>query len=155
MPRDPFREDFQNPNADPLVDSVEQFDMDEVCRRIDGDHGPDSSRMVEALGVIIGWLVENHDQPRNKRPKLAAKVLAFAWVIRPDLLGGKSLAQIARDHGCSVDSIHRCAASFGDRFGIRNRAQIRHGWNFTPSGSPSPIASIEHPTKKGGGHVPR
>lgn len=129
-----FHEDFANPEADPLARTHEDFPFEEVFNALDGASStPDGERTAEGLRRLMAWLVAGQAGTRNpKLNHLGARALVMAWTVRPDLLGGQSLTQVAKAAGISPDVMHRTSADFSRTFGYRNHGQS-HAWNFKRS----------------------
>ena len=121
-----FREDFANPDADPLAHTHEDFPFHEVFADLDGERTPDGERAAEAMRQLMAWVVAG----RPTQTHITARALAMAWIVRPDAVDGKSLNQVAKSVGISPDVMHRASADFSRTFGIRNRGQLARAWNF-------------------------
>lgn len=142
--KDPFHEDWQNPEADPLARTADDFDYEAVFARMDGEGAPTTADLSNALRQLLTWLVEVSQQPGKARTHITARALAMVWTINPAMLQGRSLNQVAKAFGVSPDTIHRASADFSRRFKFRNHAQ-RHAWNWKPEASPCPVAIVTTP----------
>lgn len=72
---------------------------------------PETSKSADALEIFFRWLVE---QPRLKPQQTALRALAAVHAIRPDLLGGRTQAQIAGLMKVEERTFRRAAKSFRD-----------------------------------------
>ena len=132
-----FHEDWQNPKADPLAHTADEFPYATVFADLDGDQHSDPMRAAEALRQLLSWVVSVKGHPDKMRRHVCARALAMAWTINPDMLNGQSLNGVARRFGISSDVMHRASSDFSKSFGVRNHAQSR-AWNWKPQGSPCP-----------------
>ncbi len=128
-----FREDWQNPEADPLAHTHEDFPFEEVFADLDGERTPDGERAAEAMRQLMAWVVAGQSPRTTLIVHIAARALAMAWIVRPDAVDGKSLNQVAKSAGISPDVMHRASADFSRTFGLRNRGQLARAWNFKAS----------------------
>jgi hypothetical protein len=71
----------------------------------------ETSKSADALEVFFRWLVE---QPRLKPQQTALRALAAVHATRPDLLGGRTQAQIAGLMKVEERTFRRAAKSFRD-----------------------------------------
>src|SRR2546429_9914372 len=61
---------------------------------------------------------------------MGRRLLALAWTVTPDYYEeAPSLAQIAKDIGCTRAALSIHSAQARRQFGIRNRLAV-HGWNY-------------------------
>ena len=61
---------------------------------------------------------------------MGRRLLALAWTVTPDYFEeAPSLAQIAKDIGCTRAALSFHSAQARRQFAVRNRCQD-HGWNF-------------------------
>jgi hypothetical protein len=72
---------------------------------------PETSKSADALEIFFRWLVE---QPRLHPQQTALRALAAVHATRPDLLGGRTQAQIAGLMKVEERTFRRAAKSFRD-----------------------------------------
>lgn len=110
-------------------------DFDALCDEIDGTaSAPDAptarqekiEELAEALRLVLEWLAP--PEPLGEKRYLiqvARKAIALIWVLRPELLGNRSLAAIAAADptGTRAATFSRYAVEFADLFGVHNPAQ--------------------------------
>jgi hypothetical protein len=129
-----FHEDFQSDHADQLDLRTQDFDWDEVFRRVDGLKDSlsesDYDRLGTALDEIFRWVIGDPKTPKESERKIGLRFIGLAWCLRPDFFDGSpSLTEIARriDRNKVTLSVH--SADAHRKFGIKNRGQS-HGSNF-------------------------
>lgn len=98
---------------------------------------------VEAFTRLIHWMMDRGKDPRFSTRRIAARVLAIAWVLKPELCGCKSIRQLSRltQGRVSKTDIDRIARQFVRVFGYRRvvlRARIaQRGATAGPRGAES------------------
>src|SRR5208283_2990896 len=97
--------------------TFEDFDWDELARRLGEDEGPEAAKAQElaarALSEILRWLIESRNIKQAGR-----RAFALAWVVIPELFGGISAANVARLIRCPTYSLSAETGDFSRRFGI-------------------------------------
>ena len=78
----------------------------------------DSAEMVNMLDWFEGPKAEAYFGPT-----FALRLLALAWVTKPESFNGDSLSQIARKRGITVQALSRYTVLASRIFGLRNRSQ--------------------------------
>jgi hypothetical protein len=136
-----FDETLQAKSRDPLdapdADLVSEWEQ--LYHALDGDL-PDGERDKQLEEVIIRLLRllvpvrEGRLYPRS----LGLRLLALAWVLRPDFFeGNPSLRELARRANVTPAKLSRHTGRFSRLLRWRNRAQ-RHAWNWI-KGQRSPL----------------
>jgi hypothetical protein len=126
----PFREDYANPAVDP-VDGLNHDPWPEVFQRLDGEFIADHDReqLCHALREILSWITSTPLVPGADRV-VGRRALAFAWVLDPALVGGRSLAALARVLRVHRSALSHHASEAAVKFQIRNRPQHGQGWRL-------------------------
>jgi hypothetical protein len=98
----------------------------------------DYERLATALRQVLEWFVRGGFDHKGFEKGIARRVIAFCWVLRPEMFEGASLTSLARKLGLPTKylSVHASAAT--REFGIRNRSQQCHGWRALPSPTKGP-----------------
>ncbi len=138
----------RRPQREEVCEPSEPFPYDEIERAVDGElpegvgmtalaeamEEAQLSREIErrlaiALGRFLAWMIgEKHPNWDRKFDVKFAKVftkrgLAALWILRPDLLGGEGLRQIACKDLGDFTRIAHYAAEFKSEFGLRHMRQ--------------------------------
>lgn len=117
----------------------EDFPYDEIDARLNQQARESDDAKVEArareiasqlLGEYIVWLLRRDIPNAQKgRPycikRIGKRVIASAWVLRPDQFEGKSLRSIAKIPAVQSQrsQLSEYVLEFSDRFGFRGRGQ--------------------------------
>ncbi len=147
-----FHEDFQSDHADALDLRTQDFDWDEVFRRVDGLKESlsesDYDRLGTALDEIFRWVIGDPQTPQGSERRIGMRFIGLAWCLRPDFFDGSpALSEIARRMKENKVTLSIHSADAHRKFGIKNRAQS-HGSNWRPT-------LAEKPTKKGNAPCPK
>ena len=115
--------DLSSTPADRRTSSLQDHDQDyamadEIDQRngwTDGETAdlvkPETSKSADALEIFFRWLV---DQPRLRPQQTALRALAAVHATRPDLLGGRTQAQVAEMMKVTPRLFRMAAKSFRD-----------------------------------------
>ncbi len=111
--------------VDPLARlPVDDFPFDQVAASLgeataELDRG-DRAKLGQALRMLLSFLC------RARHPEsIGRRTIALAWVINPELVGGVSLARLAKGARCSKAALSHYTAQATKRFRVKNRAQSR------------------------------
>jgi len=82
----------------------------------DAERIPESrhEELAHALGRLLAWLLEG-----KKLPAIGFRVMILAYKIRPDLIGGATLDQIASMRGYGRSAAHNLSRQLEQTFGAR------------------------------------
>jgi hypothetical protein len=97
-----------------------------------GGHEPEQQDGAAALPLtgddllhLLEWLSVPELEPVLGR-EVYLRVVAVAWVLRPEVYGGRSLRALARQIGVSKSALGRHAAAVSRNTGVQNGAQSAH-----------------------------
>lgn len=76
---------------------------------------PTHEELAFALGRLLVWLLDG-----DRLTKIGERVLIVAYMLRPDLIGGATLEQIAARRGHGRSSAHNLARRFTRTFGVKS-----------------------------------
>jgi len=112
------------------------FDYDEIDRVPE----PASNRGEQLSNMLVwfGSLKAAQYFGRN----FTLRLLALSWVCNPAYHEGKSLSQLAREHGVSVQLLSRYCADASRIFAIRNRSQKTHGTRWRNRRTSTPVLKV-------------
>jgi hypothetical protein len=138
MNKPEFYEGYHNPDADESNNEFAgDFDWDSLYDRMGELKDAEIELINRKLLMLLQWIVDpvQHKKLSRKRVSsvLSKRVMALAWVICPQLFSGKS----SMTHTASMLGMHKAVlseltAAFSKQFGVRNKSQIGHAWNFNP-----------------------
>ena len=140
-----FAEDHLSKHADPLAITHADFDFAEVERAL-GEIEPEGQseefrkKLAQALGLMLRHICATQVNTDCDRV-IGRRAIGLAWVVRPDIFGGCSLASIARKLRIKPRTLQSRSAQASAYFGVVNRGQS-HGWNRTKK---SPQAHLNAP----------
>lgn len=82
-------------------------------------------RIATALGEFTHWVINPHPLGKGSlNPKaVAQRAIMAAWVVRPDIVKGRTLTDLAAILATKPEVLSRQASSFSRRFGIKGRCQ--------------------------------
>jgi hypothetical protein len=159
--KEPFIEglDLSRVKLDPLAPTHQDFDFDELYRRLDeSDPGrvEDTAAMLaEPLRAVFDWVLDTDLQRRGAAGLVGKRLIALAWVITPAMFeGSPSMRKLAARLSIKPALMHRLTAMASKRFGVVNRGQS-HGWNRGAAEAPSkaqerPEAGEQGEDRRGG-----
>jgi hypothetical protein len=105
----------------------------DMAALIDGEEPDDGRAAFELAGEIMRGVfahVFDGEKDATGQPRLDVAFRRFvcvAWLLRPELLGNVSLAQLAPQLGVTKAALSQMIRKFGDAHGIRNVFQKREG----------------------------
>lgn len=112
----------------------EDFPMDEVLRRLDGDadepeRNEDSTQPDpgQVMRVLLTWIGSSKARDPRAINFIGKRAIAAVWVINPKLFGDAPAHMVAKSFGISSMKFNRVTAEFSRQFGLRNRFQD-HDW---------------------------
>ena len=81
--------------------------------------------MAHILREILHWICEGNRNRGGYALTVSRKVIAMAWVLRPEIFDGMSLTAICKSKGVQMNpkAFSVYATQFTDRFGIRHPGQ--------------------------------
>jgi len=130
-----FHEGFVGgPRVSPLAKTVEEFDFDEVDRRLGNstDHNGEKypAEFVDLVGKLFRFTIGKSSRRRYSERMIGRRFCALAWTVNPGLFeGSPSGRQLAEMLGLGKPQALSVLTGRARReFGISNRAQAR-GWN--------------------------
>lgn len=85
----------------------------------------DYDKLSFALRELIIWICRGNIHSEEFEKSVLRKVIAMAWVIRPEVFNGISLNKLCKAKGINLrkQSISKQAQNFSERFGIKGRGQ--------------------------------
>lgn len=94
----------------------------------DEEKASDSSHIgtvADALAAYMLWVINPHPLGKGSlNPKaVAQRAIMAAWVLRPDMVKGRTLTDLAAILDTKPEVLSRQASSFSRRFGIKGRCQ--------------------------------
>jgi hypothetical protein len=82
----------------------------------------------EIAGAMLRWITEPLvDGNRQHLRAVRGRAVALAWVADPELIGGGSMREVAKQLGISRGAFARFTVEARIRFGLRNRYHA-HDW---------------------------
>jgi hypothetical protein len=90
-------------------------DPAEIMENAEAIPEPSHSELAQALGRIIVWLLDGGSVQR-----IGERVLILAYKIRPDLVGGATLRQLAKHRGVKKSWLNKISRQFTRVFGMRS-----------------------------------
>jgi hypothetical protein len=108
-----------NPVGDWGEAKVEDLYYDETTNHWEDEKDKSFELLGDMLGELLHWLIQGNQEGVDYRMLVFRKTIAFVWCIRPDLLGNKSLRNLAKCKGIdiSVASLSRHTAQITKDFG--------------------------------------
>lgn len=96
--------------------------------RDDEGHEPElTGEAMKEFGMaeLTHWIINPHPHGKGGlNPKaIAQRALMVAWVLRPEIVGCKSLKELATICNTTPDILSEQASKFSKRFGIKGRSQ--------------------------------
>ena len=127
-----FYDDLQADNIEPLSQAHYDFDWEGLYARLgeaQSESGADWTTFSACLLKLLKWCVRADKGTGDPVQRAGRRVIAMAWVIRPNLFDGTpSCRKLSAALGKSRDFISAPAAEFTRKFGVRSPAQ-QHGMN--------------------------
>ena len=91
----------------------------------------DYAGLTTALSQLLDWVLRADLKGKHSLEIIARRALALAWTLSPAYIeGSPSLTRLANDLGVHKTAMSSHSAEAHRRFGVGNRAQVGHGWNF-------------------------
>ena len=88
------------------------------------EEGQESALTIisDILRELIYWMTDGNRNRRGYSDTVARRVIAMAWVLRPEIFEGNSLTQICKANGIRMNpkAFSVYATQFADRYGIRH-----------------------------------
>ena len=133
MPRPPIiaRGGIVDPNGVPSRDSIESDEhleplyFDEETTEWEDERGKSMKLLADALGGILGWVVQGNIGHKDYQTHIATKALALVWCLRPDLLGHKTLRELTRENGIhiKIQALSKWVSHFTKEYGMFHGGQ--------------------------------
>jgi hypothetical protein len=130
--KQPFDEARRAKSRDPLDAIGQDFDWAELYRALDGE-APEAEAVKRFEEIVVRLMQLVIPKPRGRVfPRtIGLRLLALAWLLRPDFLGeSQSLRRLAYRAGATPAKLSRHAGHLSRLLGWRNRGQ-RHAWNWS------------------------
>ena len=131
-----FVEDRQAAKLNPLAapESVE-FDWAGLYRSLGEDEDQRDVAIengARCFRAVAQWVASVRLMRPNALEQVGRRFICALWVLDPSFFeSSPSLAQIARDLGCTPHNLAPMTADFSRAFHVRNRAQA-HYWGRAP-----------------------
>jgi hypothetical protein len=133
---------------DGILPTHEEFPMDEVIARLDGDHNAetmpiaDSSKLTTAqtLKIVLDWICLARCQDARARLVASTRALALRWVLDPGAFGNLPAHEVAARYGIPATRFSSITAECSRHFKVQNQFQLHDAKN--PS-QPKPLLSHE------------
>ena len=115
------------------IEPFSEAELDEahlaVKEILDPLNDDEREKLNAVLSALLNFAVSKGQDPMRATGRA---VIGLAWLVMPELLGGRSVSAIAQDLGCTKAALSAYVARASRAFGIRCRGQC-HAWNFRPS----------------------
>jgi len=85
----------------------------------------DYAKLSFAIRELLIWICRGNIHSKEYEKSVLRKVIAIAWVLRPEIFNGYSLTKLCKAKGINLQkqSISKQAQNFTERFGIKGRGQ--------------------------------
>ena len=126
-----FDETYVAEGLDPLDGVLQDFDWDELYRRLaeDVSNGEVDKNLAEVITRLIQLLIP-YRQGRIHPVSIGLNIIALAWVLNPGYFDGSpSLRELAQRCGVQHSTLAKHTGHYSRFIGWRNRGQ-RHAWNW-------------------------
>lgn len=87
----------------------------ELLERAERIPEPTHEELSHALGRLLVWMIDG-----QRLTRIGERVLIVAYMLRPDLIGGATLEQIAARRGHGRSGAHNLARRFMRTFGVKS-----------------------------------